>query len=594
MGLSIRIPKALKLGIDMTRPEKTVFISYRRADISWALAVYQYLTKYDYDVFFDYKSIHSGDFDQIIIGNIKARAHFLVILTPPALDRCSQPDDWMRREIETAISERRNVIPLFFEGFNFGDSSISKKLTGKLENIKKYNGLEIPPGYFEEAMERLRTKYLDVSLDAVLHPVSEEVKKAVKEQQVAANIAISRQKRGDSVQFGALPSRESPSKNDRVNQTLFSKRNFLSCGVGGIVLLALVCFIFGGFYIYQNLSVLTGLVTTATEQNIVFDDTPVSPAPTHASTSTRAPTGTETSFVPSPVRPTETQMPFNVVFLGQWGSEGDGDGQFRRPWGIGVIWGHGDVFVGDDFRNDIQHFSSSGEFLGKIPGKFYGNFLAVDSDGLIYALTYDSGNGQNDRLEVFTPWEFQNVKTIALEGSSTRALDTDIYGENIYVADINNQKIYRYGSDGQVLSEWGSQGSGDGQFLSPWGIAVDRYQTGKIYVADTGNNRIQVFTQDGTFLDKWGTKGTGDGQFDSPIDVAVDTSHGYLYVLDSKNARVQVFTPAGDFLGKWGRVGRGEGEFLDPYGIVIDGNDNVYVLDTGNFRVQVFRVSFVP
>ncbi len=34
--------------------EKTVFISYRRKDISWALAVYQYLTSHGYDVFFDY------------------------------------------------------------------------------------------------------------------------------------------------------------------------------------------------------------------------------------------------------------------------------------------------------------------------------------------------------------------------------------------------------------------------------------------------------------------------------------------------------------------------------------------------------------
>jgi hypothetical protein len=38
----------------MASVEKTVFISYRRKDISWALAVYQYLTSQKYDVFFDY------------------------------------------------------------------------------------------------------------------------------------------------------------------------------------------------------------------------------------------------------------------------------------------------------------------------------------------------------------------------------------------------------------------------------------------------------------------------------------------------------------------------------------------------------------
>lgn len=174
----------------MARPEKTVFISYRRKDISWALAVYHYLTNHDYDVFFDYKSIPSGDFEQIIIGNIKARAHFLVILTPTALERVSEPGDWLRREIENAISERRNIIPLFFDGFNFGTPSVSEKLTGKLSRLKRYNGLEVPSGYFDEAMERLRSRYLNVTLDAVLHPVSEEVQKKVKEQQVAANQAI--------------------------------------------------------------------------------------------------------------------------------------------------------------------------------------------------------------------------------------------------------------------------------------------------------------------------------------------------------------------------------------------------------------------
>ena len=87
----------------MARPEKTVFISYRRKDISWALLVYKYLTAKGYDVFFDYTSIPSGDFEQIIVGNIKARAHFVLILTPTALDRCNEPGDWLRREIETAI-----------------------------------------------------------------------------------------------------------------------------------------------------------------------------------------------------------------------------------------------------------------------------------------------------------------------------------------------------------------------------------------------------------------------------------------------------------------------------------------------------------
>jgi DNA-binding beta-propeller fold protein YncE len=288
------------------------------------------------------------------------------------------------------------------------------------------------------------------------------------------------------------------------------------------------------------------------------------------------------------------QGAFKVVFLGTWGSEGDGDGQFRRPWGIGVNWSAGQVYVGDDGRNEIQVFSSTGEFLGKVPGYFSSNFLALDSDGRVYVLNYDSGTGLNNRVEIYYFGEDQMLGTFPLVGQSPRAIDTGIYGTNIYVTDISDQKVYRFGSDGQVLSEWGSPGSAEGQFFDPWGIAVDRYNTGNIYVADTGNNRIQVFSPEGTFLRMWGSKGTGDGEFDSPIDVAVDTSHGFVYVLDRNNARVQVFTPEGEFLGKWGTVGRGDQEFLDPYGIAIDSNDYVFVLDSGNYRVQSFIVSFVP
>jgi TIR domain len=44
----------------MPRIEKTVFISYRRINIPWALTIYQDLTSHGYDVFFDYLSIASG------------------------------------------------------------------------------------------------------------------------------------------------------------------------------------------------------------------------------------------------------------------------------------------------------------------------------------------------------------------------------------------------------------------------------------------------------------------------------------------------------------------------------------------------------
>ena len=171
------------------RIEKTVFISYRRTNLPWALNIYQYLTYHKYDAFFDYESIDSGDFEQVIIGNIKARAHFLVLLTPSALERCVNPDDWLRREIETALDEKRNIIPLFLENFSFSGPSIVKSLSGKLAQLKNYNGLNVHTDYFHEAMERLCTRFLDVPLEAVLHPIPQAIQEIVEEQKVAANKA---------------------------------------------------------------------------------------------------------------------------------------------------------------------------------------------------------------------------------------------------------------------------------------------------------------------------------------------------------------------------------------------------------------------
>jgi len=174
----------------MARIENTVFISYRRTDVYTALAVYENLKNQGYDVFFDYRSISSGDFEQIITSNIRARAHFLLILTSTALDRCNEPGDWLRREIELAIDEKRNIVPLFFKGFRFGNPSVAEQLTGKLKNLSRYNGLNVHEDYFDEAMERVRTQYLNIPLDTVLHPVSTEVQKVVRAEQVAADNAL--------------------------------------------------------------------------------------------------------------------------------------------------------------------------------------------------------------------------------------------------------------------------------------------------------------------------------------------------------------------------------------------------------------------
>ena len=173
----------------MEQVERTVFLSYRRTNAPWALAIYQNLTQHGFDVFLDFKGIASGDFERIILENIGARAHFLVLLTPSALERCDEPADWLRREVETALNTKRNIVPVTLEGFDFGSPTIAHQLAGTLAPIKSYNAIRIPPDFFDEAMERLRVRFLNVPLSAVLHPASPAATQAAAEQRQAMQAA---------------------------------------------------------------------------------------------------------------------------------------------------------------------------------------------------------------------------------------------------------------------------------------------------------------------------------------------------------------------------------------------------------------------
>ncbi|MBI4702882.1 MAG: NHL repeat-containing protein, partial [Deltaproteobacteria bacterium] len=160
--------------------------------------------------------------------------------------------------------------------------------------------------------------------------------------------------------------------------------------------------------------------------------------------------------------------------------------------------------------------------------------------------------------------------------------------------------------------------AGDGQFGKVWygpgqyGIAFDS-NAKRLYVADTMNSRVQAFGPDGTFLFKLGERGTVPGKFYYQLDVAVDRRNGRLVVLDSNAHRVQVFAaPAPgappelvfgsrcDLYGRYypdgdpscqvhpGTGERGNGQFHEPGGAAVDGQGRIWVVDTVNWRVQVF------
>jgi len=74
--------------------------------------------------------------------------------------------------------------------------------------------------------------------------------------------------------------------------------------------------------------------------------------------------------------------------------------------------------------------------------------------------------------------------------------------------------------------------------------------------------------------------------FYMPAGVALD-SRGNLYILDTGNHRVQKFGPDGRYLASFGRQGQGPGDFAYPDSIDIDSEDMVWVSDPNNQRIQV-------
>jgi len=134
-----------------------------------------------------------------------------------------------------------------------------------------------------------------------------------------------------------------------------------------------------------------------------------------------------------------------------------------------------------------------------------------------------------------------------------------------------------------ISSRFGTEGSGAGQISGePAGVAVNQ-GTGDVLISDRNNSRIDKFGGEGEFMLAWGWgvadgstealqtctttcfggherppfDGPGQGQFSNVEGIAVDNSlgasNGDVYVIDSGNHRVQKFGPEGEFILMFGR-----------------------------------------
>ena len=127
--------------------------------------------------------------------------------------------------------------------------------------------------------------------------------------------------------------------------------------------------------------------------------------------------------------------------------------------------------------------------------------------------------------------------------------------------------------------------SDDDSFGQLRGIACGN--NGTWAVADWSKNCVYVFDNRDDLIYILGSQGNKNGQFKYPCDVAFDDNNE-LYVTDSCNHRVQKFDPRGNYLLHFGGKGADEGQLNCPVGITAH-QDKVYVADRGNHRISVFK-----
>jgi hypothetical protein len=175
---------------------------------------------------------------------------------------------------------------------------------------------------------------------------------------------------------------------------------------------------------------------------------------------------------------------------------------------------------------------------------------------------------------------------------------------NTYISDgYINSRVAKVDKNGNWLKSWGDRGKEPGQFNTPHNIGADAQ--GNIYVADRGNRRIQVFDGDGKLLRVM----TIDVPFDPNAQPAIGNKpdpatvgtfspgapwticitpgpHQVLYTSDAYPGRVYKLSLDGKVLGVLGESGKQLKQFGWIHEIACPSENELYVAELLNWRVQ--------
>lgn len=135
-----------------------IFISYRRdGGESSAQLLCDRLTQKGYRVAFDVETLRSGKFDTQLLTLIQNCRDVIVVLSPGALDRCQNTDDWVRLEVAHALRCGKNIIPILLRNFEMPPED---SLPEDIRQLVKYNGVSASGEHFESSFARLCTLLL--------------------------------------------------------------------------------------------------------------------------------------------------------------------------------------------------------------------------------------------------------------------------------------------------------------------------------------------------------------------------------------------------------------------------------------------------
>ena len=164
----------------------------------------------------------------------------------------------------------------------------------------------------------------------------------------------------------------------------------------------------------------------------------------------------------------------------------------------------------------------------KIGGACYA--VACGSDGMLYAAKYNT-------KEILVINRAGQIARRFKHGCDHVNGITFSKSGNIVTSDFSNHVIKIYTPTGQLVRQFGGEGSKQGQLGDPTGVAVN--EEGHLFIAESGNHRISVFTENGQFLRCFGSYGIGAGCFKFPWQLCISPD-GLVYISDNINHCIKV------------------------------------------------------